>query len=430
MNIKDYLHKFPNIWDDLPETGKKPADLAFLTFLGFLIGLCAGAIIAIFRISTSAAYTFAVNWTGKNLDSIWVIGVWIVFCILGALLVGYFIRNSAIRFGGAQWIIDAIQDGQSRPWLKILIPKFIGSWLVMACGVSVGREGPCIEMGAATALGLKNFDKKDIIERRFFILGGCSAGLGAAFSAPFAGLGYVYEIMKEKMDSMLFLFLLSGGIGLYVSVTLVFGLDVMLPFGNTPLPDLKDFWLLVPLAIFCGLGGILYNYLLRFSMLAYASQKLVPLSLRPLFSFIGAAIMVLVYPALTGEGLTIFPSIQDGQALMGYLCFFAAAKLVFTAFCYGSGIPAGLMVPVICIGGVMGGIYGDFISSLNLLSSEYSPTCIVLGMAAAFAAAERAPITGLILITEMTGAFNTSAGMLLVTAIAAMCARLAKVKGA
>ena len=111
-----------------------------------------------------------------------------------------------------------------------------------------------------------------------------------------------------------------------------------------------------------------------------------------------------------------------------FLWIFLVVKLFFTAFCYGSGIPAGLMVPLLCVGGVAGGLYADFLQYVNLLPAEYMETCLVLGMASSFTAGERAPVTAIMLVLEMTGAYILAPAALICVACAAFTARLARVR--
>lgn len=426
MDFSRFKDTFNNVWLVSSEDSQPPLDVCYTVFWGFMVGFASGIVIGVFRLATNRAYAFSLKITGGH--DISIIAAFCIFSTLAALITGLLIRNRAIRFGGEDWIRQALAQGQKHSWLKILLPKFLGSSLVMAFGMSVGREGPSIQMGAATALGLKNFEPRQSLERRFFILGGCAAGLAAAFSAPFSGICYVYEIMKEKIDSVLLTFLLAGSFGVYVSVTQICGLDVLLPFGSPAIPSPRQFWLLLPLGILGGLTGVAYNYLLRGSITLYASQKWFALPFRPLLAFWGAAIMLFFFPGITGEGLNIFPAMQGGHIFVGYLCFFLVVKLVFTAYCYGSGIPAGQMVPMICVGGVSGGIYGQILMAAGWMPPEMLPGFIVMGMAASFAAAERAPVTALVLVLEMTGAWSTLASMLPVVAIGAFCGRLAKVR--
>lgn len=415
-------------WRVAAAEAQNPKDAIYLSALGLLVGFLAGVIIAIFRILKDNAYAYVLKWTGLHDHSFLDIIYWFCAVIAAALIVGFLIRNPAIRFGGARWIGETLANGQKKPWLKILFPKFLGSWLVLAFGISVGSEGPCIQMGAATAVGLKKFDSKQAIERRFFILGGCAAGLAAAFSAPFAGIFYVYEIMHVKMSRPLFIFLLAGAIGVYLSCNLLFGLGTMLPIGTPILPELSTFWILFPLGIFSGLIGIAYNYTLHWAIKLYESQKLISQFWRPLLPFLMAGILVLIIPGVTGEGMDFLKHAQVIHEMASFLCLFILIKLLFTAFCYGSAIPAGLMVPILCLGGVSGMVYADWLNALNMLPSGMELSCMAMGMAGAFTAAEKAPLTGLMLVTEITSGYSAMPGLLLVTATAAITARIAKVK--
>lgn len=412
-----------------PENGQTSLrDSCYMVFVGFFIGLCAGAVISVFRITTDTAYRFALRITGQDSGGLITICIWFLLAGAAAWWVGKLLSHPGIRSGGKLWLEKALADGQPHAWRRILLPKFIGTWLVIAFGISVGREGPSIEMGAATAIGLKRFNNSEKIERRHFILAGSAAGLAAAFSAPFAGICYVYEIMKEKMNTRLFIFLLSGSFGVYIACSEIFSLDIMLPLGSAPMPSLAQLWLLIPLALFGGACGIAYNYLIRTSTALYSAQNLVPAAVLPFFAFFGAAILLFIYPAVTGEGLGIFAPIEAGKLALGYLCIFLIAKLFFTAYCYGTGVPAGLMVPVLCIGGVCGAIFADAGIALNLITPEFFQTCIVIGMASAFSAAERAPVTGVVLVAQMTGTYAAVPGMLLAGAIALWISRIARTK--
>ena len=422
------LHLTNELWEQIPNGRLSPFHFFWLIFTGFLIGRGAGSVIAVFRITTDKVYSLAVLWGSRASDDGFAFFILFALALCAALLTGWLILNKAIRFGGAAWVQKALATGQKHPFMKILLPKFIGSWLVMAFGISVGREGPCIQMGASTALSMMRANADNQIKRRFYMLNGCSAGLAAAFSAPFTGICYVFEVMGEKFGHLLLLFMLGGSFGVYVSVTQIFGLGLMLPIPAASLPGPELFILLVPLGIASGLVGVAYNYCIRYSVKMYDQQKLVPIPLRPLCPFLGAAVMLAFFPAITGEGMTIFHELQSNQVLLSYLFLFVATKLLFTAYCVGSGIPAGLMVPILCLGGVMGGIVGQVGVLFNLMPPDLVMGFIVMGMAGGFAASERAPITALVLTLEMTGAWATTPGVLLVAAIASFCGRLAKVQ--
>lgn len=426
MRKPAFVSQIRKMWSSGPGEDATPADILFLMLMGLLVGLLAGSIISVFRITSNWAYAFALDRT-SGADG-WVLLAWALLALLAALAVGCLVRNPAIRFGGAGWERIALENGQPRVWLRVLVPKFAGSWLVMAFGLSVGREGPSIQMGAAAALGVENLDAGYRLERRFFILGGCAAGIAAAFSAPFVGICYVFEIMREKISRLLLIFLLAGGFGVYLSCTVCFGLDVLVPLGPVSVPNFSLFWQFALLGVLSGAVGAAYNYMLRLSIGAYRKQKILSPVFRPLLPFCAAAVMMPLFPAFTGEGLPVIHYMLDGHALLGYLLLFLCVKLVFTAFCYGSGVPAGVMVPALCLGAVTGGAFFGIMSALGLLEAEYLRTCLVMGMAGAFSAAERAPVTGMMLVAEMTGAFACAPLMLLCAGVAAFTGRVLRVK--
>lgn len=428
MKLTSFLKSMDSVWYEASQEKLKPKQLLFLCFWGFAVGAAAGAVVSAFRIITSASYQLLLNFTSAadpvSGSAAFIFALSIAF----ALITGFLMRDPAIRFGGVSWELYAIADGQPHPWRKILIPKFIGTMLVMDMGISVGHAEPCVQMGAAAALGMGQGGSGAVIKRRFFILGGCSAGLSAAFSAPFTGIAYVYEVMKLKMDSVIFVFLLSGSLGVWITESQLFGLGMILPFGAVSLPNLGGGLWLLPLGALSGLAGYAYTRVLRGSKKIYQRQKLLPPCLRPLIVFPAAAALLCVFPALTGNGFSIFQSIQSGQALAGWLCLFALAKLFFTAFCYGSGIPAGVMMPLLCIGGACGGIYGLCLASLGAIPPDLVGAMTIMGMAATFACAEQAPVTAMFLVLELTGAWGAAPWMLLPVAAAVFCGRLLKIQ--
>lgn len=398
---------------------------------GLLIGLLAGAIIAVFRITSSAAFAAVLDWFHARAGEPLLCAAWGVPALLAALITGRLIKDPAIRSGGAVWITQALAGPQKNVLTRILLPKFLGSWLVMACGLSVGREGPCIQMGASTALGLARCDgggdaATHAAKRRMLILCGCAAGLAAAFSAPFAGIFYVLEIMKERISRNLLILMLSASLGVYLAATGLFGLGLMLPLKDAVPPAPPYLWTAALVGICAGLVGIAYCGMLRLAQKLYARGRRFPILLHPILPFLGAALMLFYYPQATGEGLSIFGLMESG-GMLAALFVFLCIKLLFTAFCYGSGVPAGVMVPALALGGVAGGLCAAALSAAGIAGGGSAAAFIAMGMASAFAAAERAPLTGIMLVLEITGVYAVAPGLLLAAAVATLLARVVRV---
>lgn len=414
-----------------PASGRPtPGGETRLALWGLVIGLLSGSIIAVFRITSGAAFSAVGRWFRANAADPLLCALWLIPAVAAALITGWLIRDPAIRQGGESWITQSMGTPQKSVWWRILLPKFVGTWLVMACGLSVGREGPCIQMGASAALGLARCDgggdaTTHAAKRRMLILCGCAAGLAAAFSAPFAGIFYVIEVMKERISGNLLILMLGASLGVYLSTTGLFGLGLMLPLKGGALPDFLFLWNAALVGLGAGFVGILYAALLRRALALYARGRRFPVMLRPLLPFLGAALLLLFYPQATGEGLSIFHLLESGgmiSALLVFLC----VKLLFTAFCYGSGVPAGVMVPVLALGGVAGGLCAMGLSALGIAGGGSMAAFMAMGMASAFAAAEQAPLTAIVLVLEMTGVYAAAPGLLLAVAAAVLLAHVVR----
>ncbi len=129
----------------------------------------------------------------------------------------------------------------------------------------------------------------------------------------------------------------------------------------------------------------------------------------------------LYLPACLGGGNKLIDSISQGHFSLTILLVLVTVKFVFTILSYGSGVPGGIFLPLLVIGALAGGIFGNVAVNLTGVSPEYINNFVVFAMAGYFTAIVKAPITGSILITEMTGSF----GHLLPIIIVSMAAYVA-----
>lgn len=390
-----------------------------LLIYGLIVGIASGLVVSLFRIFSARSYACISDFVkGSDHDARFYFVILASYVLL-ALAVGLLINKfKAIRFGGSAWENLALEKAQKQPLDTVLLPKFLGGCLVIGSGISVGGEGPSIQMGASTALAIFEKCSTTQKDRDLFVYGGCAAGLSAIFSAPFGGIPLIFEKKSAKFSWSLMLFLLAGAAGVWVSVTYFFGLGMLFPVHGQQALRLDDYWALIPLGVCCGFIGIVYTILMDCSRKIYARLKILPEILHPLFPFLATAIMFLVYPLATGGGLNIVENVAENEYFLGPLLFFLVIKLLFTAFCFGSGIPAGLMVPLFCVGGVGGGIYFKIMNTASLLHDGLLMPCVLMGMASAFAAAERAPVTSIVLVLEMTGAFVYAPGLIICVLLA------------
>lgn len=102
--------------------------------------------------------------------------------------------------------------------------------------------------------------------------------------------------------------------------------------------------------------------------------------------------------------------LTDNRPLM-MLALILAAKYVFTMISYGSSAPGGIFLPMLALGALIGLVYSRVWGAAVGAESFYAANFIILAMAGFFSAVVKAPMTGIILLTEMTGSFSNLLSM-------------------
>ena len=125
--------------------------------------------------------------------------------------------------------------------------------------------------------------------------------------------------------------------------------------------------------------------------------------MRAVLPFLLAGVLLVVYPAVLGGGHNLVEAVSQDQALQGLLVLFAV-KFLFSMASFGAGVPGGIFLPLLVLGAVVGSSFsqGAHLLGLDTATGNF----VILGMAGLFAAIVRAPVTGIVLISEMTGSFS------------------------
>jgi hypothetical protein len=158
----------------------------------------------------------------------------------------------------------------------------------------------------------------------------------------------------------------------------------------------------------------------------YAKQKWLPVQFRPAIPFIIAGFLGLVLPQVLGSGHELVVSITKDNIMIKVLILLLVVKFIFSMISFGCGAPGGIFFPLLVIGALIGAIYGKVLISVFHFNSDYMTNFIILGMAGYFTAIVRAPITGCILITEMTGSFSHLLSLSIVSIVSYVVADLLK----
>jgi CIC family chloride channel protein len=379
--------------------------MAALALLSIIVGMAAGLIGAAFRYAlerADAVRAMAVEQTGAH-------------PILGPLMM---MTGAALAAGLAAWLVrrfspdaagsgiphvEAVLEGSLTPAPARLIPvKFVGGVLAMGSGLALGREGPSVQMGVTTAHVIGGLFRRNTDDRRALIAGGAGAGLATAFNAPGAGAIFVLEELVGRFDPRIALVALGASVG---AITVSRGL-----LGNAldfQVPDLAsggvtELVLFLLLGLFAGLLSVAHNRSLL-ATLSLTEWIGGPIELRA--AAIGAAVGLLAWttPHLVGGGDGITQSALNGELLLITLPALFLFRLVLGTASYAAGTPGGLFAPLMVLGAVSGLAFG-YVADAAIPGLAVRPEAFALvGMGAFFAGSVRAPLTGIVLVIEMTG---------------------------
>lgn len=390
-----------------------------LVFEGIIVGAFSGLTVILYRYLIELAGHFSKKVYLLQLENNWLIIVWFAVLILLGYIVGILIKSEPMISGsGIPQVEGVLLRYFNMNWWKTLIGKFIGGVVSILAGLSLGREGPSIQIGAAIAKGYCTVFKKLKLEEKFLITSGGSAGLAAAFNAPLAGVMFSLEEIHKNFSPAVLTSAMAASITADVISKYFFGLKPVFDFQSiNPMP-LKNYHYIVILGIIMGVLGTVFNYSLLKTQNLYSMQKWLPEHMKPVFPFILAGILGLVLPQVLGGGHELIASMVNYSFSLNMLLLILSVKFLFTMISYGSGAPGGIFLPLLVIGALIGNIYGNLLADIFNFDPEYIQNLIILAMAGYFTAVVRAPITGSILITEMTGSFSHLLSVAIVSIVA------------
>ena len=387
---------------------------------GLAVGLGAGISISVFRYLLAGSEILRPviyhNLREALADGQW---QWLALYILSFIIIAYLLKLIVAREpmctgSGIPQIKGILQGDMSMRWFSVLWSKIIGGVLAIGAGMSLGREGPSVQIGACVGQGLSQTSRRTGFESRILMTAGAGAGLAAAFNAPLAGVIFGLEEMQKTISPALLLTGITASITAATVTEVVFGMSPVFSMGYLlPLP-LNLFDVLVAAGIVIGLLGRLFNIALAYSLNTYSRLGLSGMK-KPLVPLALAGILGFVLPEILGGGNLLVDSLVVTDYTIGFLCFLFVGKFLFTMICFGSGVPGGIFLPMLVLGAAGGAVLAKLLVLAGLLPAMYYADIIVFGMAAYFSSVVKSPVTGSILILEMTGSFQHMLALLVVS---------------
>lgn len=392
---------------------------------GVLVGIMAGCVSVIYRLLLNNAEKImfrVIEFTKGN--HFYMFGWFLILAAMG-FLVGKLVAWEGMCSGsGIPQVQGEMKGYLNQKWWRVLISKIIGGTLCILGGLSLGREGPSVQLGAMAGKGLAKVTKTTATKERYMIACGSGAGLAAAFNAPLAGVMFSLEEIQKNFNSSMLVCVISGCVTSDFISKNIFGLSPVFDFHLEKILPLGNYWMLILLGVILGLCGAFYNFVMLKGQDFYGKLKIIPSEYRIILPFLAAGILGYILPSVLAGGHAMIELITGHRLLVSVMLVLLLVKFLFSAFCFGSGAPGGIFFPLLILGAYIGAIYGSLIISGTGIDPCYITNFITISMAGFFTAIVRAPITGILLIAEMTGTFEHFLSLAVVCIISYIVAHL------
>ncbi len=341
--------------------------------------------------------------------------------LLVAPLVFYGAREA--RGHGVPEVVLAVETAGGRIRPRVAVVKALASALTIGTGGSAGREGPIVQIGAGLGSTIGQALRLSDDHIRLLLAAGAAGGIAATFNAPIAGMFFAVEIILRRFTTRNFTVIIIAAVMANVMYSTI--------LGDHAVVEAPQYRLHHPLEMlfYAGLGvasaGVGMAFVGALYGLEDAFDRLtVPPLIKPaLGGLVVGAIGVWSLEPL-GAGIGGIERIVDGEFATRTLLLLVVAKLVATSFTLGSGGSGGVFAPSLFIGAALGGALGRSFHAVAPGIAQQPEAYAVVGMAALFSAAARAPVTSVLIIFEITRDYRLIAPLMMAVAVATVVAQL------
>jgi CIC family chloride channel protein len=421
------------------DEAEKSGSLWVLALLSLPAGAAAGLVTALFRLALARADDLR-NLLLARMHGIPLVGFPLVVAVGAAAVAGaaWLVRRFSPYAAGSgipQVEAELAGDLPSAP-PRLLLVKFLGGLLAIGAGLALGREGPSVQIGAVIAGHAGRIFGRSTADCRVLLAAGAGAGLAVAFNAPIAGAIFVLEELVRRFDLRTAIAALGASATAILIARLLLGdipdfrvaISAAASPATGPLPyAVAATWpLYLATGAVTGLMAALYNRALLAAIVL--AERLGRLSVEAQAGLIGAAIAVLAWwlPGLVGGGDAVTQRLLAQGESLAVLPFAFLLRFALGAVSYAARTPGGLFAPLLVLGAQLGLGAGIVLRSAFPHLQIEPEAFAVVGMAAFFAGVVQAPVTGIVLVAEMTAAFTTLLPMLAACFAAMVAANLVR----
>lgn len=378
----------------------------YLIIRGVEVGVTAGLVAVLYRYLLSFAESSLMRVLGFVKGNPLRIVLWLVILAFLGYVVSLIIKREPIVSGSGIPQINGEIKGYFDPsWWKTILGKFAGGTISVFAGFSLGREGPSVQLGGMAGKGVARLTKADKTTQLRMISCGAGAGMAAAFNAPLAGTMFVLEEIHHSFDRSILCMGIVACVTADFTSKLFFGQSTIFNYDTVNFP-LRYYWLLVIIGVILGVSGACYNLIMVKAQDLYKKVDKLSQSIKLPAVFVVSGVVGLLFPQVLCGGHSMAQLLLREHPSLMYIAALLVGKFVFGVFSFASGAPGGTLYPLCILGAYLGAVFGMVSIEPLGLGAEFFEEFVVLGMAGFFASIVRSPITGIVLVYELTGNMN------------------------
>ncbi len=347
----------------------------------------------------------------------------------GGLIVGLIGKAFKVetRGAGTAGMVQAVAMRGGHISLRGTVPRVFAGIITLACGGSLGREGPMTQLGGAIGSFVGRWAKLSTQQIRILLCASAASAIAAVYNAPIGGSLFALEILMGNFALEVF----GPVVVASVISTLVFRSAMGdLPRFVVPQYELVSGWELfgyLGLGIVAGVVSILFIKSLFWAEDLFEKSRL-PRWLQPLVGFALVGAIGIFYPHVFGNGYEATNMALHEELPWELLLILPAVKLVATALTFGSGGAGGLFMPSLMIGGLLGGAFGFGMHHFFPETTAGHGAYALVGMGAIVAGTTQAPLTAIMMIYEQTNSYMIVLPLMFACIVSNVTVRLFRVQ--
>ena len=352
--------------------------------------------------------------------------------VVGGLISGLLVKTFApeAEGTGTDGYIDAFHNKAGSMRGRVPLVKSLATLSTLSSGGSAGKEGPIAQIGAGIGSALGRYLKMGARARRTMMVAGAAGGLGAIFRAPLGGALTAVEVLyKEDLETDALTPAILSSVTAYTVFCSVKGFDHVFAYGGESFNTPVHFFFYAVLGLVCSAAGYLYVRFMHGSKRLFFDRLPINKYLIPPIGGLLVGIVGFFQPQAMGQGfgyvqqLILDQPIDGFEVTVGFLATLAVLKIATTSFTISSGGSGGVFAPSLFIGAMLGGCVGTLSQQLfPALVPDVTPF-VVVGMGAFFAGVANAPIASLMMVCELTGAYELLPPLMVVAIVALVTSR-------